>query len=134
MLLPAIYLLLNSYIRSLKHATYSLFNLKVSLLKLSNTQLCLFKHTRESRSLSPLSLRRGSGRGCFFPTPSPQKHLSISLIVLPLPSERAGERLLFTPLSFRRGLGRGCIGCVSGCFFFVQSGKKACISHHVLRP
>ena len=40
-----------------------------------------------------LSLRRGSGRGCFFPTPSSQIHLSISLFVLPLPSERAGERL-----------------------------------------
>ena len=36
-----------------------------------------------------------------------QVQRGISLIVLPLPSERAGERLFFTPLSLRRGSGRG---------------------------
>ena len=37
-----------------------------------------------------------------------QVQRGISLIILPLPSERVGERLLFTSLSLRRGLGRGC--------------------------
>ena len=41
-----------------------------------------------------LSLRRGLGRGCFFLIPSSQIQWGISLIVLPLLSERVGERLL----------------------------------------
>ena len=36
-----------------------------------------------------------------------QVQRGISLIILPLPSERVGERLLFTSLSLRRGPGRG---------------------------
>ena len=65
-----------------------------------------------------------------------QTQWGIPLIVLPLPSERAGERLffltpssqtqwgipLFTPLPSERGRGRGCVGCVSGfCQVYVQA-------------
>ena len=47
----------------------------------------------------PLSFRRGLGRGSFSSFRPLKLHRGISLIVLPLPSERAGERLLF-PHSF----------------------------------
>ena len=66
-----------------------------------------------------------------------QTQWGIPLIVLPLPSERAGERLLFphsvlsnttgypayySPLPSERGRGRGCVGCVSGfCQVYVQA-------------
>ena len=111
-----------------------------------------FMHSQKHQGIpliTPLSLRRGVGgeavrgcvSGCSFPIPSSQVQRGISLIDLPLPSERVGERLLrvcfrlfLFPLSLRRGTGRGCIGGVSGCFFFGQSGKKACISPHSLRP
>ena len=123
-----------------------------------------FMHSQKHQGIpliTPLSLRRGVGgeavRGCvsgcsfpipssqvqrgiplivlplpseragerlLFPIPSSQTHRGISLIVLPLPSERAGERLLFTPLSLRRGSGRGCIGCVSGCFSLNNQERK----------
>ena len=43
----------------------------------------------------PLSFRRGLGRGSFSSFRPLKLHRGISLIVLPLPSERAGERLLF---------------------------------------
>ena len=53
-----------------------------------------------------------------------QVQRGISLIILPLPSERVGERLLFTSLSLRRGTGRGCFGCVSGfCRASVQASE-----------
>ena len=71
--------------------------------------------------MSSLSLRRGLGRGCFTSLRPPQIQRGISLIVLPLPSERAGERLLFiyngkTP----KGLGaalRGCFITRKDCLF-----------------
>ena len=81
--------------------------------------------------MSSLSLRRGPGRGSFFPIPSSQIQRGISLIILPLPSERAGERLLFphsalsstmgylancSPSPFGEGRGEAVRGCVSGFF------------------
>ena len=68
-------------------------------------------HSQVQRGISliilPLPSER-AGERLLFPIPSSQTHRGISLIDLPLPSERVGERLLFTPLSLRRGLGRGC--------------------------
>ena len=84
-----------------------------------------FMHSQKHQGIpliTPLSLRRGVGgeavrgcvSGCSFPIPSSQVQRGISLIDLPLPSERVGERLLrvcfrlfLFPLSLRRGLGRG---------------------------
>ena len=71
-----------------------------------------------------------------------QVQRGISLIILPLPSERAGERLLrvcfrlfLFPFSLRRGLGRGCIGYVSGYFSLDNPGNgSGSISPHSLRP
>ena len=94
-----------------------------------------FMHSQKHQGIpliTPLSLRRGVGgeavrgcvSGCSFPIPSSQVQRGISLIILPLPSERVGERLLFTSLSLRRGLGRGCIGCVSGCFSLDNQERK----------
>ena len=101
-----------------------------------------FMHSQKHQGIpliTPLSLRRGVGgeavrgcvSGCSFPIPSSQVQRGISLIDLPLPSERVGERLLrvcfrlfLFPFSFRRGLGRGCIGCVSGCFSLDNQGRK----------
>ena len=65
-----------------------------------------FMHSQKHQGIpliTPLSLRRGVGgeavrgcvSGCSFPIPSSQVQRGISLIILPLPSERAGERLLF---------------------------------------
>ncbi len=54
----------------------------------------------------PLPSER-AGERLLFPIPSSQTHRGIPLIVPPLLSERVGERLLFTPFSLRRGLGRG---------------------------
>ena len=111
-----------------------------------------FMHSQKHQGIpliTPLSLRRGVGgeavrgcvSGCSFPIPSSQVQRGISLIDLPLPSERVGERLLrvcfrllFTlPLPSERDgerLYRVCFRLL----FFVRSGKKACISHHSLRP
>ena len=47
---------------------------------------------------SPSPFGEGRGEACFFLTPSSQTQRGISLIVLPLPSERAGERLYEIPL------------------------------------
>ena len=55
-------------------------------------------HSQVQRGISliilPLPSER-AGERLLFPIPSSQTHRGISLIVLPLPSERAGERLLF---------------------------------------
>ena len=101
-----------------------------------------FMHSQKHQGIpliTPLSLRRGVGgeavrgcvSGCSFPIPSSQVQRGISLIDLPLPSERVGERLLrvcfrlfLFPFSFRRGLGRGCIGYVSGYFSLYNQGRK----------
>ena len=101
-----------------------------------------FMHSQKHQGIpliTPLSLRRGVGgeavrgcvSGCSFPIPSSQVQRGISLIDLPLPSERVGERLLrvcfrlfLFPLSLRRGLGRGCIGYVSGYFSLYNQGRK----------
>ena len=68
-------------------------------------------HSQVQRGISliilPLPSER-AGERLLFPIPSSQTHRGISLIVLPLLSERVGERLLFTPFSLRRGTGRGC--------------------------
>ena len=64
-----------------------------------------FMHSQKHQGIpliTPLSLRRGVGgeavrgcvSGCSFPIPSSQVQRGISLIDLPLPSERVGERLL----------------------------------------
>ena len=70
-------------------------------------------HSQVQRGISliilPLPSER-AGERLLFPIPSSQTHRGISLIVLPLLSERVGERLLFTPFSLRRGLGRGFFG------------------------
>ena len=67
-------------------------------------------HSQVHRGISliilPLPSER-AGERLLFPIPSSQTHRGISLIVLPLLSERVGERLLFTSLSLRRGTGRG---------------------------
>ena len=63
-----------------------------------------FMHSQKHQGIpliTPLSLRRGVGgeavrgcvSGCSFPIPSSQVQRGISLIDLPLPSERDGERL-----------------------------------------
>ena len=54
-------------------------------------------HSQVQRGISliilPLPSER-AGERLLFPIPSSQTHRGISLIILPLPSERAGERLL----------------------------------------
>ena len=76
-------------------------------------------HSQVQRGISliilPLPSER-AGERLLFPIPSSQTHRGISLIVLPLLSERVGERLLFTPSPFGEGWGEAVSGMFQATF------------------
>lgn len=88
-----------------------------------------FMHSQKHQGIpliTPLSLRRGGGgeavrgcvSGCSFPIPSSQVQRGISLIVLPLLSERAGERLFCSPSPFGEGWGEAVSGMFQATFLW----------------
>ena len=102
-----------------------------------------FMHSQKHQGIpliTPLSLRRGVGgeavrgcvSGCSFPIPSSQVQRRISLIDLPLLSERDGERLLpgvfqaafYPPSPFGEGWGEASSGFCSGYFSLYNQGRK----------
>ena len=78
-------------------------------------------HSQVQRGISliilPLPSER-AGERLLFPIPSSQTHRGISLIVLPLLSERVGERLLFTPSPFGEGWGEAVSGMFQAAFLW----------------
>ena len=101
-----------------------------------------FMHSQKHQGIpliTPLSLRRGVGgeavrgcvSGCSFPIPSSQVQRGISLIDLPLPSERVGERLLrvcfrlfLFPSPFGEGWGEAASGVFQAAFSLYNQGRK----------
>ena len=84
-------------------------------------------HSQVQRGISliilPLPSER-AGERLLFPIPSSQVQRGISLIILPLPSERAGERLFCSPSPFGEGWGEASSGFCSGYFSLDNQERK----------